>query len=95
MTRPSLKLRSITTVITAAEAIIEAKTEDEAPGVSKTFIKIWRDFYGKRGGSKPVTRRAIPLPKLLGFIQELYEVKSHWDMLDDLTVLPQTMLVLA
>ncbi len=42
---------------------------------SRQMKILWRNFYRGRGGSKRRAMRSMPLEKLLGFIQDIYEVR--------------------
>ncbi len=73
LSRPILKLRS------QNQPIQEEKTEDEELSISPLFFTIWKNFYDKRGGFKPITKRILHQNKVLTSIQELYETKWRWD----------------
>ncbi|KAI8927690.1 hypothetical protein BC831DRAFT_451272 [Entophlyctis helioformis] len=77
---PSTDLEIVTKRRGEDEACVddEGETEDEDRNVSKTFLSIWGEYYRARGGFKTPLNRAIPLPKLLSFIQEIYD--ARWEM---------------
>ncbi|KAJ3254640.1 hypothetical protein HK103_007050 [Boothiomyces macroporosus] len=81
--QPSLLYKS-SLKITEQEALLKHTliTEDEDPLVSANFYRIWKDFYYKRGGTKPASNRNMPIPKVLGIIQELYDQRWKIETLD-------------
>ncbi|KND00165.1 uncharacterized protein SPPG_04506 [Spizellomyces punctatus DAOM BR117] len=90
-THPSLRLRTnfnrLTFEANLANRLVEPSeetwvTEDESMEVSKSFKKIWQGFYESRGGTRPRISRPIPLNKLLGFIQEIYD--TRWAFEEDI-----------
>ncbi|KAJ3227223.1 hypothetical protein HK099_002916 [Clydaea vesicula] len=54
----------------------------EDSGLDKTYLTIWTDFYENKMGKKPRVFRIFPLPKLLAFIQDIYN--SRWSFEDGL-----------
>ena len=75
--RPILKLRSH--AYSLSDTTPEAKTEDEDITIPPNFFKIWKNFYDKRGGGKPITKREFSLNKISAIMQELYATKWAWD----------------
>ncbi|KAJ3277433.1 hypothetical protein HK104_003301 [Borealophlyctis nickersoniae] len=87
-TQPPLRLRTTFNraefesdmVTRLAEEDEEGVTEDEdlshvITQATKTFKKIWKDYYEKREGYKPKLNRPFPISRSLGFVQEIYDIR--------------------
>jgi hypothetical protein len=62
-----------------SDSTTELQTEDEDIEVSPEFFKIWKNFYDKHDGVKPITKREFPLNKIIAFMQELFATKWSWE----------------
>lgn len=76
--RPALRLRTTFPGV-KEEPVISEPTEDEAFEISPAMFKIWKNFYDKREGKKPLCKRYLTLAKLKGLVLELYDTKWMWE----------------
>ncbi|KAJ3115975.1 hypothetical protein HK098_006822 [Nowakowskiella sp. JEL0407] len=51
------------------------ETEDENLQATQTFLRIWKDYYDNRNGTKPKLNRKFTLDRIHSFIQEIYQAR--------------------
>ncbi|TPX57516.1 hypothetical protein PhCBS80983_g03779 [Powellomyces hirtus] len=55
-------------------------TEDENEEASPAFKKLWKEFYENREGRKPQASRVMQPSKLLGIIQDIYDMRWLYEL---------------